>query len=101
MTLDEFPLRPGTALADAAQAIEEAIIAEGLRVTLRDTLAKYPGCIHWHLKRGKETGTLEITLLNRERRVELAVQAGRDGTWTEETLERLSATLNSKLGPSQ
>ena len=93
VTLDDFDLAPGISLSDAARTIEECAAAETLRVTLRETLSQYPGSLHWHWKRGREIGILEITLLNRERRIQLSVQAGRVGTWTTETMERMSEIL--------
>lgn len=98
VTLDDFDLAPGISLSDAARSIEECALAEELRVTLRETLPQYPGSLHWHWKRGREAGILEITLLNRERRITLAVEANRAGTWTTETLQRMSDTLRQKLG---
>lgn len=97
MTYDEIPIAKSVPLARVAQLIEECALAEGLRTALRGTLAQYAGSIHWHFKKGKEAGTLEVTLLNRERRVELSVRANRAGPWTEATLERISAALGERL----
>ena len=91
--LEEIAVAPGVPLAQIAQKIEDFVETAGLRVTTRTTLAEYPGSIHWHIKRGKEAGTLEATLFNRERRVGLNVRKGREGVWTAEALEALSAAL--------
>ncbi len=74
MEYDEIDLPSALPLANAAQAVEDHALALDLRVTQRSTLAQFPGSIHWHFKRGKETGTLEVTLLNRERRLQLSVR---------------------------
>lgn len=97
MTLDEIDLPKTYSLADAAQLVEACAEAEGLRIGLRDTLAAFPGSIHWHFKRGRETGTLEATLLNRERRIVLSVHKNRTSAWTEPALERLSDELRSRV----
>lgn len=97
MTLDEIDLPRTLPLSDAAQLIEACAEAEGLRIGSRGTLAQYPGCIHWHFKRGKESGTLEVTLLNRERRILLSVHQNRAAVWTEPTLEHMSEELGRKI----
>ena len=97
MTFAEMAVPAGMPLSDAARIIEEAIEGAGLRVTSRGTLVQYPGSIHWHVKRGKEAGTLEITLLNRERYIRLAVHANRAGTWTADALTQLADDLRERL----
>ncbi|MBC8103488.1 MAG: hypothetical protein H7Z41_12995 [Cytophagales bacterium] len=96
MTYDEIILPRTFPLADAARAVEVACEAEGLRVATRGTLADQAGSIHWHYKRGKETGMLEVTLLNRERRILLSVQKNREAPWTEAALEAISAALTAR-----
>ena len=95
MTYEEIDLPLGFTLARAAQAIEDGATLLGLRVSLRGTLGIHPGCIHWHLKRGKEAGTLEVTLLNPERRIVLSVRENRMGVWTEPALEALAQSLQT------
>ena len=97
MTVEEMAVPVGMSLSDAARHIEEAVDRAGLRVSLRGTLAQYPGSLHWHLKRGKEAGTLEITLLNRERYIRFAVHENRAGTWTTDALAQLADTLRERL----
>jgi hypothetical protein len=97
MTYDEIDLPRSFPLADAARVIEEACDAEGLRVASRGTLATHPGSIHWHYKKGREAGAMEITLLNRERRILLSVAENRVAAWSEPTLERLSEMLINRV----
>ena len=96
---EEIDLSPGRTLAQAAQIVEEGVQSLGLRVAQRGTLAEYPGCIHWHFKRGRETGTLEATLLNRERRLQISVRANRQGAWTSTTLDALTMFCAERLSP--
>jgi hypothetical protein len=79
------------------EVVEAAAAAEGLSVTLKGTLAGYPGCTHWHFKRGRERGTLEATFWPRENRLWLSIQSGRTGDWTLETAERLRDRLRQAL----
>jgi hypothetical protein len=97
MTYDEIDLPRNFPLADAARAIEEACEAEGLRVASRGTLATHPGSIHWNYKKAREAGAMEITLLNRERRILLSVAEKRVAPWSEVTLERISETLINRV----
>jgi hypothetical protein len=98
MLLHDVNLPAGMAAADAARLVESAAEAEGLRVTLRGTLAQHPGSVHWHYKRGREPGTLEMTLLQQEHCIRLAVQAGRVGPWTALAMERLVTLLEDAVG---
>jgi hypothetical protein len=83
---------------DGAEAvIEAACAAEGLRLTLKDTLKAYPGCVHWHYKFGQEAGTLEITLWAAKRRIWFKVSAGRQGAWMEGMIGQLGMGIRANL----
>ena len=79
------------------ELVEGACDALGLVVSLRGTLRQYAGCLHWHCKRGKSPGTLEVTWWPRERRLWLSVQAGRQAEWTNGALGQLAAALAARL----
>ena len=81
-------------LPNVAQ-VEAAVGRVGLVVSMKGTLAKFPGCTHWHLKRGGERGVLEVTLWPAEKRLWLSVQDGRKGAWIDEAVERLARVLSS------
>ncbi|MCI0398094.1 MAG: hypothetical protein L0322_24630 [Chloroflexi bacterium] len=86
--------------ADPAQAeavIEGCCAAEGLRPALKSSLARYPGCVHWHYKQGKEPGTLEITLWPQERRAWFSIRPNRRGPWLTETAARLKLAIKLAL----
>ena len=74
-------------------ALEAIFSAEGLRITLKSTLIKYPGCVHWHLKQGNQSGTLEATLWRGE--CWFSVSMGRGALWLEPSLERMKAALEA------
>ncbi len=80
-----------------ARATDDVLARSGLTVALRDLLKKYPGCIHWHAKNGRASGTLEVTLWPQERRAWFTVQSGRRAPWIEEKLGLLSAYLQGRL----
>lgn len=73
--------------------IEEACSNEGLTRRLKGGLASLPGSTHWHFKRGRERGTLEITWLPTERRLWFQVQSGRTGDWIESAAARIKSAI--------
>ena len=75
------------------RSIDLAIAQSGLNVTLRASLRKFPGSVHWHVKRGKESGTLEITFWPQEHRAWFTIQAGRKGEWIEGALTSIMAAI--------
>jgi hypothetical protein len=66
---------------DVTRLIEEVAAELGLVATMRSTLKQYPGCTHWHFKRGKLRGVLEATYWPGENRAWLTYRAGRDADW--------------------
>jgi hypothetical protein len=91
--------RPGTP-ERLDQIIETVSRAHGLSVTMKATLAKYPGSIHWHFKKGRDRGTLEVTLWPREHRLWFSMQDGRRAEWVTETAQRIKAELEAGAGLS-
>lgn len=84
-------------IASIPLLVEELCDAEGLTCTLRGTLAKYTNCLHWHFKKGKERGTLEITWWEQENRLWFKVAAGRTGAWVGESITRLKTRIEDTL----
>jgi hypothetical protein len=97
MTEFEFTVPQGSSLSAAAALIEKACLGCGLRVSTRATLSSYPGSIHWHLKRGLQSGTLELTLWEAKRRVWARVQDGRRAEWIDEALPRVKDAVETAL----
>jgi hypothetical protein len=95
MTEVEFTVPQGYSLSGAAALIEKACRDCDLRVSTRATLASYPGCIHWHVKRGIQPGTLELTLWESKRRMWASVQDGRHAAWIDEALPRVKDAIET------
>jgi hypothetical protein len=93
--VDESPaIRiPRTKPLPSESDIEAAIAKLGLLTTLRATLASFPGSIHWHLKRDRQRGTLELTLWPAEHRLWLSVQGARNASWIGPGMRQLKAAL--------
>lgn len=79
------------------QVFDDVLARSGLTITLRDSLRKYPGCVHWHLKQGRKPGTLELTLWSDARRAWFSVHRGRAAPWIDAELVRLAETLQQQL----
>ena len=76
--------------------IEAAVGRVGLVVSMKGTLAKFPGCTHWHLKRGTEHGVLEVTIWPAQNRLWLSVQERRKGPWIDGAVKKLLTELAAR-----
>lgn len=97
MTEIDIPIPATAQNAAIVKAVELAAQKVGLTLTLKGTLATYPGCIHWHYKNGKERGTLEITWWPQGKRLWFKVAANRWGEWVPDAVSRLKRSITSKL----
>lgn len=93
----EVNVPPGTDMLGVEQLIEVCCAEEGLHITLKGTLSKYLGCIHYHYKKATERGTLEITIWPMEHRIWFSVQAGRTADWIIESLSQLEEEVGKRL----
>jgi hypothetical protein len=89
----ELPIPKQLRDSDTERAIDGAILSAGLRVALRGSLKKFPGCVHWHIKNGSLAGTLELTWLPSERRAWFSIQNGRKAKWIQAKLEQIAHVL--------
>ncbi|HEV2473974.1 MAG TPA: hypothetical protein VGS41_14960 [Chthonomonadales bacterium] len=97
--MKEFEIAaPAAAGVCALEALLPGVCAaEGLRITLDDSLAAYPGSRHWHLKLARLPGTLELTCWPASNRIWLSIRAGRTAAWAEEAAPRLCSVLEEAL----
>ena len=98
MQVVEIELPPRVNLSKVEKSIDETLAAVGLQVSLRGTLKKFPGCIHWHLKSPGMLGTLELTLWPQQHRAWISIQSGRAADWITETLPEIQKLLEAKDG---
>ena len=97
MTEEDIPLPDAVASAAVPEIVERACADAGLILTRKSTLASFAGCVHWHFKKGKERGTLEVTWWERGNRLWFKVASGRTGEWIAETLPRLTKCIKDDL----
>lgn len=94
MTSLDVDISPATGKLD--KKIEALAQAAGLSITMQTTSAKFPGSIHWHLKKGRERGTLEITLWPSQNKLWFSMQDGRSADWVMNTARQWKAHLEGK-----
>lgn len=97
----EFRTPRNCDLTKAEQLIESVCKELGLRQVMKGSLAKYPGCSHWHYKKNEQSGTLELTLFIPGRRIWAKVQAGRQAPWIDLELPRVRSGIESALRPAE
>jgi hypothetical protein len=79
------------------RTVERLCRTRGLLMALKSSLSQYPGSIHWHFKKERQKGTLELTLYPATSRLWSKVQAGRNAQWIVETLPDLKKNLEAEL----
>jgi len=77
--------------------VEQTCRSRGLKSTVKRSLVSYPGSTHWHFKKGKERGTLEVTFWKQERRLWFSIHENRTGSWTTAKSGELKSVLESKF----
>jgi hypothetical protein len=82
------------------ERVEGCFAAANLTITLKSTLATYPGCTHWHLKQGQQPGTLEATYWPQENRFWFKVARNRSAPWIDTALPQLQICIESVTSPS-
>ena len=79
------------------RVVEQVCASHDLTCTLKGTLVSYPGSLHWHFKRGRQKGTLEITWWQSGQRLWFKVAMGRTGLWIDEHLPRIKEEIEKLL----
>jgi hypothetical protein len=97
MTEIEITLPAQAKGAQVIRAVERVAAEQALTLTLKGTLLKYPGCVHWHFKKDKESGTLEITWWPAQRRLWLKVALNRQNAWINKVIPHLKQSLEANL----
>jgi hypothetical protein len=93
----EFSVPPKCDLKLAERLIEDICARRGLQMAMKGSQSTFPGSIHWHYKRERQKGTLELTLFPAHRRLWAKVAEGRKAAWIDLELPRLRRELEKKL----
>lgn len=76
----------------------EAVIAEcKLDITLKSTLSTMKGSIHYHLKKGREAGVLEVTYWPQKSRMFVEIHRNRLAEWNNTAIVPFSEALAHRL----
>ena len=79
------------------RVVEQVCASNELTCSLPGTLVSYPGSVHWHFKRGRQKGTLEITWWESEHRLWFKVAEGRSSKWIIESIPQLKEQIEKFL----
>ncbi len=93
----EVHLPSNSKFSDVDKTIEKCCKLEKLKITMKGTLSKYPGCIHWHVKKDMQKGTLEITLWEKQKKIWFSVHSNRNASWTNTSINLLKILIKNKL----
>ena len=93
--MKDFPVQvPAEADFRRLEATVEKCCREmGLVQAMKGTLAKYQGSVHWHYKKPRVSGTLEVTSWPLHGQLWITVHEGRRAEWIEEALPTLKRYL--------
>lgn len=84
---------------DAAAIVEFWIVRCGLSCTMRASLAKYPGCTHWHINKPGMKGTLEVTMWPAMRALWVSIRVNRAAEWMSGMSEALEMAIVERSTP--
>jgi len=93
----EFRVPRECDLTRARRIIEQTCERRGLQAAMKGSLAKYPGSTHWHYKKPRHSGTLELTLYLPARRIWAQVQKSRWALWIDIELPQLRHEIEAAL----
>ena len=85
----DVAVRPGFTPED----LEAACSALGLSYN-RLTLARYVGCVHWHVSKPGVRGTLEATWWPATKRFWFSIHANRRASWHDGVVEKLEDLIS-------
>jgi hypothetical protein len=79
------------------RVIEQVCASHDLTCTLKGTLVRYPGSFHWHFKRSRQKGTLEITWWENNHQLWFKVADGRNSDWITESIPQFKEQIEQLL----
>ncbi len=82
------------------KTIDVAIQSAGLITTMRNTLRKYPGCVHWNIANASQPGALELTFWPKEDRGWFTVPDGPQVGWIREKIEEICDIVRERMEKS-
>jgi hypothetical protein len=93
-----FSLPESIPSGEVSVVIERVALGLRLEMAIRTNLKSHPTAIHWHFRRPRTTGTLEITYDPISRQAWFSTRPGRTKAWVYEAMQAISAEINSNSG---
>jgi hypothetical protein len=88
-----IPVPAETDFRRLESAVEKCCLEMGLVKSMKRTLVKHPGSVHWHYKKPRVTGTLEVTSWPLRKQLWITVHEGRRAEWIDEALPAIRRCL--------
>jgi hypothetical protein len=95
-----FELPQGIEATTMVKTIDEAIRSAGLITTMRNTLRKHPGCVHWNIANSGQPGAIELTYWPKEDRAWITLPDGPRPGWSGEKMSELGDIVRERIGRS-
>ncbi|WP_053217459.1 hypothetical protein [Virgibacillus senegalensis] len=80
------------------EEIEELIEHFALTITQRTTLSTKKGCYHWHTKKGRQKGVLEVTYWPKHGRISLEIADNRKAEWNLKLIPEMAEQVAERYG---
>ncbi|TCP18627.1 hypothetical protein EV207_1706 [Scopulibacillus darangshiensis] len=80
------------------EKIEDTVRGFGLTMAQKTTLSTKKGCSHWHFKKGKEKGVLEVTYWPKRHALWLDIHDNRRVDWNVAVIGDLAAAFAGYFG---
>jgi len=93
----DIALRQSATDKEVVNAVDVACREAGMTQVSKGSLGKYPDCVHWHYKLGKQRGTLEITYWPKTQRAWFALRANRYALWMDNVVPQLKIDIERWL----
>lgn len=93
----EFTVPKDGDLTAAPNVIESVCLDMGLSLTMKSSLSTHSGSLHWHFRKQKEKGTLELTVLPSSGRIWASIQSGRRAPWIYELLPKIRREVEGRM----
>lgn len=80
-------------------AVDNWIVAQKLKCTMRAPLVKFSGSTHWHIQQPGVSGTLEITVWPQAHKFWASIRSNRYADWMENAMADLSGLVDQGVTP--
>lgn len=87
----------GKSNEEVEQLVSTWVQERELNIQMKGSLKKFKNSVHWHFKKGKEKGILELTYWQMKEKMWFSVHINRNAEWIEDEINDFSVLLKEKL----